>query len=217
MLKKEISNSRKLGEVKTDRARVLYFMMLPHLDVQGRLEADVRLIKGQITTMLPYSEKAIQACLEQLHNSGLVVLYSESNKQYLEYTRFEDFQTLNPNREAESKIPAPTPDNSRGLQTTPLKISKVKVSKDKYKDKVFLTLGEYEKLVEKFGQKEADGWIDTLDEGIAIHGYKYDSHYRVILKWSKNGNGQQKPKRMTAAEACKLEAEYEENLKNATC
>ena len=65
-MKKEISNSEKLGAVKTDRARVLYLMMLPHLDVVGRLEANTRLIKGQIVTMLPYSQKAIQTSLEQL-------------------------------------------------------------------------------------------------------------------------------------------------------
>ena len=62
MLKKEISNSEKLGIVKSDRARVLYFMMLPHLDIAGRLEANVRRIKGQIVTMLPYSEKKQKLC-----------------------------------------------------------------------------------------------------------------------------------------------------------
>ena len=40
MLKKEISDSKKLGRLPSDRPRVLYLMMLPHLDVKGRLYAD---------------------------------------------------------------------------------------------------------------------------------------------------------------------------------
>ncbi len=127
MLKKDISNSEKLGKVKSDRARVLYFMLLPHLDVEGRLEANTRQIKGQVVTMLPYSEKAIQVALEQLHVSGLIILYSNTEKQYLQFTRFNDFQSLNPEREAKSTIPAPTPEDSRVIQRTPLNIKEVKL------------------------------------------------------------------------------------------
>ncbi len=131
MLKKEISDSVKLGAVRTDKARVLYFMMLPHLDVMGRLEADTRRIKGQITTMLPYSEKVIQGCLDQLNDAELLVLYSISKKQYLEYTRFGDFQRINPDREAKSTIPSPTQEDSGVVQITPSKLSEVKLSLSK--------------------------------------------------------------------------------------
>ncbi len=193
MLKKEISDSDKLGAVKTDRARVLWFMMLPHLDVAERLEANVRRIKGQITTMLPYSEKAIQVCLEQLHDSGLITLYKTSNKQYLEYTRFDDFQNLNPDREAESTIPPPNPEDSRVIQRTPLNIKlskdKLKVSKDKYIDFVFLTSEEYKKLIRLFGEQGTKDRIAALNDYIGSKGKKYKSHYHTILTWDrKNGN-----------------------------
>ena len=34
-----------------------------------------------------------------------------------------------------------------------------------------------------FGKECADKYIKDLDDAIAIHGYKYKDHYRVILKW----------------------------------
>lgn len=134
MLKREISDSKKLGQLKSDRARVLYFMMLPHLDIKGRLKADPEQIKGQICTMLPYSVKSIQSALEALHNVGLILLYQNGEAQFLEYTRFEDFQKLYPNKEAESKIIGPTPEDYSELQRTPLKVKvkEVKTNKGKY-------------------------------------------------------------------------------------
>ena len=189
MLKKDISNSEKLGNVKSDRARVLYFMMLPHLDVEGRLEANIRQIKGQVVTMLPYSEKAIQAALEQLSESGLIILYSNSEKQYLQFTRFNDFQNINADREAKSDIPPPTPEDSRVAQRTPLKLSEVKfksnISKDKYLEFVFLSKEEYQKLITKFGEQLTNDKIAELNDGIGSKGYKYDSHYHTILSWQR--------------------------------
>jgi hypothetical protein len=132
MLKKEISDSKKLGRLKSDRPRVLWFMMLPHLDRDGRLKADPDQIKGRICTKLPYSTKSIQSALEQLHDVGLLVLYDINGDQCLEYTRFHDFQKFNYDRESESKILPPTPENSRPTpNNSPLIEEKFKLSKDK--------------------------------------------------------------------------------------
>ena len=131
MLKKEISDSGKLGRLKSDRARVLWFMMLPHLDRDGRLKADPVIIKGQICTMMPYSIKSIQTSLEQLNDIGLIILYQADGDQCLQYTRFLDFQTLKYDRESESKISAPNPEDSGVILRTPLKLREVKLSKVK--------------------------------------------------------------------------------------
>ena len=127
MLKKEISDSKKLGKLTSDRPRVLYLMMLPHLDRDGRLKADPYQIKGQVCTMLTYSVTSIQKALEQLHGAGLLVLYQVDGEQYVEYTRFNDFQAFNYDRESKSKIPAPTLDNSGVVRRTPLKLREVNV------------------------------------------------------------------------------------------
>ena len=133
MIKKVIANSKKLA-LCGDRARVIYFMMLPHTDIEGRIKACPPIVKGQYLTMLKYTELVIQKALDELHDVGLIVLYESDGNQYAEYTRFSDFQTLNPSREAESKISAPTQDNSRVVERTlykdKLSLSKDKLSKD---------------------------------------------------------------------------------------
>lgn len=62
-----------------------------------------------------------------------------------------------------------------------------KVKKHKYGEykKVLLTEEEYKKLKIEFGSN-LEHWIKTLDEGIALKGYSYKSHYLAIKKWSKN-------------------------------
>ena len=57
--------------------------------------------------------------------------------------------------------------------------------KKKYGDFVQLTDDEYAKLVEKFGEQSAREKIENMNDAIAIHGYKYKSHYKAVLVWSK--------------------------------
>lgn len=196
MLKKEISDSKKLGALSSDRPRVLYFMMLPHLDIEGRLKADPKQIKGQICTMLPYSIKSIQSALEALHNAGLILLYQNSGAQFLEYARFGDFQKLYPDKEAESKILGPTPEDYGERGRTPLKVKgkESKTKESKYGEFVFLSTDEYKKLVEQFGEQQAKLLIEELDDAIGSKGYKYRSHYRTILNWYRRKHPPPPPK-----------------------
>lgn len=62
---------------------------------------------------------------------------------------------------------------------------------------VLLKPSEHEKLVEKFGVKGTEDWINILDEGIELKGYKYKSHYLAILKWANNSNKQIKSHQRT--------------------
>ena len=141
MLKKRISYSDKFAAIKSDKARVLYFMMFPHLDCEGRIEAEPIIIKG---TICPYIKnqtiRGISKSLQELHDVKLLILYNIKGKQYLQYTRFEDFNKIDKSREAISVIPAPTPEqlqsNSRGTPPE-VKLSKVKLSKDKTTTIVF--------------------------------------------------------------------------------
>ncbi len=142
MIRKRISQSKKLALCKNDSSRLLYFMMYPHADVEGRLEADTRLIKGQIIPLLGWSLKKIKSCLEDLNNVGLIVLYAIKDNDYLEFTRFGDFQVLRKEREARSHIP-PIPKSTledygsnAGIIPSKVKLSKDKLNEDKVnKDK----------------------------------------------------------------------------------
>ena len=74
---------------------------------------------------------------------------------------------------------------------------KKKEKKHKYGEyqNVKLTDTEYQKLINRFGEEEAKAWIKRLDEGIALKGYKYKSHYLAILKWKEKE--QQKPDKLS--------------------
>jgi hypothetical protein len=131
MLKKVISTSKKLAQV-SDRAKVIWFMLLPHTDVEGRCNACPDIVKGQYLTLLNYPKNSIQKCLIELHNVGLIILYQVDDNQFAEFARFKDFQQLRPNREGESTIPPP---NSHAIPVvlpeysgqSEVKLSKVKL------------------------------------------------------------------------------------------
>ena len=167
-------------------------MMLPHLDIEGRLEANPKIIKGNITTLLGYTPSQIQQCLDDMHSVGLITLYTVNGAQLLEYTKFAEFQNLQENREAKSEIP-PIPTELQSthteLQSTvrelSIKISKEKLSKEKYKDFVFLTKEEHEKLISSLGVKETENKIIALNNYLGSTGKRYKNHYFTILNWSR--------------------------------
>jgi len=106
MIDKRISKSDKLAALSMDRSRVIYFMLYPHVDCEGRYSADPRDIKEDCCPRLPYTVSQIADSLIDLHNVGLIHLYAIDNKAYLEVDRFEDFQPgLRKEREATSEIP----------------------------------------------------------------------------------------------------------------
>lgn len=113
ILDKRLSKSDKFAELKKDRSRVLYCMILPHLDVEGRFSGDPRDIKEDCCPRLQYSKKQIAESIIELNDVGLLILYDANGKPYLEFSKFEDFQTgIRRDREGESKIPAPLPEDS---------------------------------------------------------------------------------------------------------
>jgi len=201
MLKRRITASKKMAALKTDKARLLWFYLLPFTDVDGRIIADCEDIRDEIIRKQRkgYSLGKIEECLQDLYQVGLIALYVVGDVRYLEITRFWDEQSHNPDREAKSPIPAPTQGTLiENSESTPLKLSKVKLSKEKYKDFVFLSFDEYNKLVEKYNKKVVDGKIEDLNDYIGEKGKKYKSHYYTLNKWlrkdqkSKEGEGKNK-------------------------
>lgn len=131
---KQICQSRKLTNLKTDGARLLYTWLIPNVDANGCFSGDPEVIKGQIFTRLKKSAKTIQIYLDDLSNQGLVILYEANGDKFLCIPDFVDKQpSLNPNKEAKTTIPMPTPDQlqSNSRVTPPkVKVSKVKVNKE---------------------------------------------------------------------------------------
>ncbi len=129
---KAICQSKKLADLKTDGARLLYTWLVPNVDINGCFSGDPEVIKGQIFTRLKKSEKIIGGYLEDLGSVGLIVWYPSNGDDFLQIPDFVDRQpSLNPSKEAESTIPPPTPEQlqSNSRATPP----KVKESKAKFK------------------------------------------------------------------------------------
>jgi len=189
---KSICQSKKLASLKTDGARLLYTWLIPNLDVNGCFSGDTKVVKGQIFTRLKKSEKTIAGHLEDLQSVGLIIVYESNSDVYLFAPDFVDKQPrLNPDREGKTNIPPPTPEQLKSYsRVTPPKVKerKVKESKDKYRDFVFLTKDEHKKLLTRYGDKNTRRLIANLNRYIGSKGDKYKSHYYTILNFAKRDN-----------------------------
>jgi hypothetical protein len=112
IIKKCISESKKLAELKSDSARLLYTWLIPHLDSAGRYMADPEIIKGHIVPKIKtMTISKIKQILDELADTGLIRLYKSNGEVYLELIKFTEFQkSLALDREPKSKFPAPDPD-----------------------------------------------------------------------------------------------------------
>ena len=182
MIKKEISKSKKIASLKNERARSLYFMVYPHTDVAGRISAEIDDIKAICIPLFKWNNSIIEVALIALHNIGLITLYIVNDKRYLEIIRFHDFQRINKDREAKSKIPSPNSENSRVIQSTPenSSISKVKLSKDN----IYNRQPSAGKPVDN-SQKTVDNLLkEVYKDGLNI--YALINKLKKQLKWSKD-------------------------------
>ena len=110
MLKKNISNSRRLAELKTDSARMLWTWIIPYLDVEGRFYASPDMIKSTVVPRLKtFTEEKISECLNDMSRIGLITLYKSDGDLYLQFRKFNDFQKLRKDREGK---PLPSPDGA---------------------------------------------------------------------------------------------------------
>lgn len=146
MLNKTISVDETLAKLPVDTI-LLYTFCIPHLDIEGRILADIPILKGVVVPYIThYTYKIIEKCISELAKSKLVVTYGEVHK-YLQFYGFKKNQTLNPERESPSRIPSPrakqlhlgkTPEQLQSnSDKTPLEI-KVKLNnKLKLKSKAF--------------------------------------------------------------------------------
>lgn len=164
MLKKAISTSRKLAQLDSNGACLLYTWLIPHLDIEGRFFGDPEVIKGYIFPRISrITPGVVQEYLNDLVKNELIILYSANGDTFLQLTKFKDFQLLRSDREASSQIPAPlTPgvlqDNSG---STP---AEVKLSKD---------------------NKEPSASVDAVDVDAVEKKNKYMTRKKRILSGQK--------------------------------
>lgn len=113
--------SEKLQASSPEAERV-YWRLQPHCDDEGRAEDDPRLLRAAMFPLWETLRSAkVDAWLEELNVSGLVVRYEVGGKRYLQVVHFDVYQK--PQKATASKLPPvpdtyatttrPLPDNSR--------------------------------------------------------------------------------------------------------
>jgi hypothetical protein len=105
-LSKSIAYSEQLTRVSL-AAEVLFYRLIPHADIEGRLPGDPFKLKSIAAPMRSsLSVGAIQKALIELHREGLAIRYTVAGAQYIRLPGFARHQKVRADREAASKIPA---------------------------------------------------------------------------------------------------------------
>ena len=153
MLNKKISKDIEVAQLSC-KAALLYSWCIPHLDVEGRIEASSEVIKGVV---MPYRKdftlSVIKHCIEEIARVDGLIIYYGNNYKYMQFLGFTKNQKLNKDREAPSEIPSPTPEELRSKSG--LSLSKVKLSKDKGQGATFSFEELYLKYPKRVGKKDA--------------------------------------------------------------
>jgi len=154
MLKKEISESKKLGSLNSDSARLLYTWLIPWLDIEGRYSADVDILKGHIFPKIKsMTPELIEELLFELADGKLIYLYKSNGETYLQFTKFKELQSLHPERESKSDIPSPNEKSCELMITHDLspqvKLKEIKLKEAKVKESVFFE-NEFDSLWKEY-------------------------------------------------------------------
>ncbi len=106
MVSGSISESRKFAALDNHLHRLIYLMVMPHVDKAGRFEADPILITGKCLTRLNVDASTVEAWLKDGVKTGLLRVYEARGIRVLEIVNFTDHNTPH-HKEPASKLPSP--------------------------------------------------------------------------------------------------------------
>jgi hypothetical protein len=206
MIKKRISESKKLGALKSDSARLLYTWLIPHLDVEGRHKADPDLIRGHIFPKVKsMTPGKIMRLLNDLAEIELIVLYNSNGETYLQFEKFHDLQKIDRNREAQSDIPEPTANSRITLENSRVdhedaNTNKVKESKVELKHSTL-----FEEFWKSWPSERRDGKKNCRIKFLALckrnqlnDFQKACQNYATELDYQKNQNNFEQTPKLTS-------------------
>ena len=126
--------------------------------------------KGSIDNVMRYFKKQ-EMCTTRKTTRGLII----------NVCNYDTYQNMNrySNCKSNEKLTKP----KRNCNDTITEECKNDKNKKKYKDSVFLTKEEHEKLVHRYGDTQTRQLIDKLDLHKGANGKTYKSDYKAILNW----------------------------------
>src|SRR5690554_663477 len=99
-----ISTSKKFARLATNDHRLMYLMLVPHVDADGRHDADPRILNGQVYTLLGLTTERVEAALYDMRDVGLIHLYEVEGDPFLEIVGFLEHNTPH-HREKKDLLP----------------------------------------------------------------------------------------------------------------
>lgn len=105
MISATIGESRKFAALASDRHRLMYLMVLPHVDKAGRFEADAVVIRSKCLMRLDVELSEVEAWLKDGAMTGLLRVYDARGLRVLEIVDFAKHNTPH-HKEPKSELPA---------------------------------------------------------------------------------------------------------------
>ena len=207
MINRRVSMSKKIARL-TDKAKVLWFMIYPHLDREGRIAFDdIQDLKIEIIPYFNWTIKKIADSLNEIADVGLIILYPNNNKIAMQFNRFEDFQVgLRKEREAESDITPleETPESSGDFRILPpkFKLNKVKgIKEGRKEEKIYYDFESH--TWKNIKEKDTELWMKAypacgikhellaMGDWLKSNPEKRKSNYRAFIsRWLKKQQDQ---------------------------
>ena len=96
--------SHKLASVADDAHRLMFVLMVANTDVEGRLDADPRILNGRVFTLMGWSLETVEAGLQALADADLIRWYEVDGRPYAEIVKFHEHNSVRKDREQASHI-----------------------------------------------------------------------------------------------------------------
>lgn len=206
VINKSISTSNKVNlGLRNPLDCLLYTWGLCHADDEGRIDGHATIYRATVAPALPgLTDTRVDIALTTMETNHLVTRYTIQGVMVVQFLDWDIHQTFKGFKRKPSHFPpepktttiTQTGDNHPTLPVKETKLKETNINKTKHLDFVFLTIEEFGKLKEKFGEDKASGYIERLNNyigqiGIKAAGKKYISHFHVILNWA-NKDGESK-------------------------
>jgi hypothetical protein len=196
---------------------------LPHVDVAGRLEADVWTIKAIVPFVDEITPESIPSLLTEMHNHNLILYYGNGHK-YLQIVDFLKYQTVRPDQEAPSHIPDPTEQQSNNGAETELQqlnVSKGNVSKCKVREAthppfVYIEEQDLKTFYTDYGKTIINEYIQKINDYLSSTGKKpYKDYPATLRNWLRKDAVKKQPKPIVAATQEERPPEISEDQRQA--
>ena len=172
----------------------IYLLLMANHEPQNWLGVPVK--RGQVVTGLKslneatgLSTQTLRTCLSRLEKAGNLTSKSTNRFRIITLCNYNTYQISDgdTNKPTNKQLTSQQQASNKPV-TANKNVKKDKNDnneKKKYRDFVFLTEEEYEKLGEKWGLSVLDDKIDELNDYIGSKGKKYKMHYHTLLSWDR--------------------------------